>query len=157
MRSLLQAEIAQSKPLGLVDTAAANLHRTSAIFLQEVMEDLNPARVSPKQYNILRILRGAGREGLGCGQIASRLVTPDPDATRLLDRLVARRWIKRGRDSKDRRIVRIRITTSGLRLLAELEKKVQRTQTRQFERLTSRDLRKLISILEALRTPGSQE
>jgi len=156
MAGLLEREIAQTKPLTLVDRAAANLHRTAAIFLQEVTAYLGLKRVSPRQYNILRILRGAGDEGLCCNEIASRLVSPDPDTTRLLDRLVARKWIRRSHDPKDRRIVRVRITPSGSRLLASLEKTVRTIQNRQFRNLKEDDLRRLVSLLEALREPKGQ-
>lgn len=153
MPHLLEREIHQTKPLSLVDQAAANLHRTSAILLQEVVDHLGTKGISAKQYNILRILRGAGENGLCCGDVASRLVTPDPDTTRLLDRLVARKWISRRHDQKDRRVVRVRITASGMSLLASLEKKVQMIQHRQFQRLPATDLKKLVALLEALREP----
>jgi len=151
MANLLEREIQQTKPLGLVDQAAANLHRTSAVFLQEVASFLGKEDISPKQYNILRILRGAGKPGLCCGEIASRLVSPDPDATRLLDRLAKRKWIRREHNDKDRRVVRVRITASGMTLLASLEKGVQAIQNRQFRQLKESDLRTLISLLESLR------
>jgi DNA-binding MarR family transcriptional regulator len=151
MANLLEREIAQTKPLTLIDRAAANLHRTAAILLQEVAAYLKAKSLSPRQYNILRILRGAGDEGLRCGEIASRLVTPDPDTTRLLDRLAARKWIHRRHGLQDRRIVRVRITPSGLALLASLEKTVQRIQNRQFHHLKLTDLNKLVSLLESLR------
>jgi DNA-binding MarR family transcriptional regulator len=152
MPGLLEREIVQTKPLTLVDRAAANLHRTAAIFLQEVAAYLGENGISPKQYNILRILRGAGQKGLRCGEIASRLVSPDPDTTRLLDRLLARKWIQRSHDIKDRRIVRIRITGMGARLLARLEKTVQSIQNHQFRNLKQDELGKLVSLLESLRS-----
>lgn len=155
MPGLLEREISQSKPLSLVDLAGANLHRTSAVLLQEVASYLSTKGVSPKQYNILRILRGAGAQPLSCGEIASRLVTPDPDTTRLLDRLVARKWVRRAHDPRDRRVVRVRISSSGLALLATLEKTVQAIQNRQFGKLTDGQLKKLVSLLEALRNTGS--
>jgi DNA-binding MarR family transcriptional regulator len=80
-------------------------------------------------------------------------VTPGsgPDTTRLLDRLVARKWIQRAHDSKDRRAVLVRITASGLRLLESLEGPVQRLQNEQFECLSERKLETLIALLENLR------
>jgi DNA-binding MarR family transcriptional regulator len=152
MPGLLEREISQTKPLSLIDLAGANLHRTSAVLLQEVASFLSSEDVSPKQYNILRILRGAGADGLSCGEIASRLVTPDPDITRLLDRLVARKWIRRNHDSSDRRVVRVCVSASGLALLARLEKTVQAIQERQFGKLTNKELRKLTTLLERLRS-----
>lgn len=154
MPGLLEKEIAQTKPLTLVDRAAANLHRTAAIFLQEVTAYLTDNGISPKQYNILRILRGAGEQGISCGDVAARLVSPDPDTTRLLDRLLARKWIRRSHDLEDRRVVRVRITAAGASLLARLEKTVRKMQNRQFRPLKKAELRKLIRLLETLRSRG---
>src|SRR5579864_7705870 len=149
MAGLLEQEIAQTKPLSLVNRAAANLHRSSALLMREVSACLSAKGVSAQQYNILRILRGAGDNGLRCGEVASRLVTPDPDTTRLLDRLVVRKWVRRLHDEKDRRAVRVRITAAGLALLAVLEKRVDAIQSRQFQRMKESDLRKLVSLLES--------
>ena len=157
MNGLLEREISQTKPLSLIDLAGANLHRTSAVLLQEVASFLSSKGVSPKQYNILRILRGAGAQSLSCGEIAARLVTPDPDTTRLLDRLVARKWVRRQHDSADRRVVRVRISASGLALLADLEETVQVIQKRQFGKLTDGQLKKLVVLLEALRKTGKSQ
>jgi DNA-binding MarR family transcriptional regulator len=151
MPQLLEREIVQTKPLSLVDRAAANLHRTASVLLQPIAFFLAENDISPKQYNILRILRGAGDAGLCCGDIASRLVTPDPDTTRLLDRLVRRKWIRREHSDHDRRMVRVRVSASGLKLLARLEKEVQAIQNRQFQCLEKKELETLISLLESLR------
>ena len=151
MPRLLEREIAQTKPLSLVDQAAANLHRSSAVLLQEVASYLAENDISPKQYNILRILRGSSKIGLCCGDIASRLVTPDPDTTRLLDRLVRRKWVRRDHSAHDRRVVCVRINASGLKLLARLEKGVQAIQNRQFQHLKRSELETLIALLESLR------
>src|SRR5579864_837577 len=78
MAGLLEQEIAQTKPLSLVNRAAANLHRSSALLMREVGACLSAKGVSAQQYNILRILHGAGDNGLRCGEVASRLVTPTP-------------------------------------------------------------------------------
>jgi DNA-binding MarR family transcriptional regulator len=151
MAHLLEKEISQTKPLSLVDQAAANLHRSSAVLLQEVASYLAENDISPRQYNILRILRGAGDTGLCCGDIAARMVTPDPDTTRLLDRLVKRKWIRRRHSDHDRRVVRVGITVSGLKLLATLETKVQVIQHRQFQHLKKSELETLVALLESLR------
>jgi len=156
MAGLLEREIGQTKPLSLINQAAANLHRSSAVLLQEVAAGLATKKISPKQYNILRILRGAGERGLRCGEIAARLVTPDPDTTRLLDRLVVKKWVRRLHDEKDRRAVRVRITAAGLALLAVLEKRVDAIQSRQFQCMKESDLRKLVSLLESLRETEGQ-
>jgi DNA-binding MarR family transcriptional regulator len=146
-----EKQISQTKPLSLVDQAAANLHRSSAVLLQEVVSYLSKNDISPKQYNILRILRGAGDTGPRCGDIAARMVTPDPDTTRLLDRLVKRKWIRRSHGYHDRRVVRIGIISSGLKLLATLETEVQVIQHRQFQHLKKSELETLVALLESLR------
>src|SRR5579871_3957900 len=71
---------------------------------------LKPRDISPTQYNALRILRGAGADGLPCSEIGNRMLTHDSDITRLVDRLEKRKWVTRGRDKSDRRVVRARIT-----------------------------------------------
>src|SRR3954471_17839109 len=78
---------------------------------------LRPAEVTPAQYNVLRILRNAGAAGAACNDVAERLVRPDPDVTRLLDRLEARGFVTRTRDTADRRVVLARITDGGLAVL----------------------------------------
>ena len=77
---------------------------------------LKTEELSSNQYNVLRILRGAP-EGLPCGEIGSRMITRDPDITRLLDRLEKRGLISRCRETKDRRMVLTRISAEGLKLL----------------------------------------
>ena len=115
-----------------------------------------PARVlkaedlSGTQYNVLRILRGAP-EGLPCGEIASRMVTRDPDITRLLDRLEKRELISRCRETKDRRMVMARITPEGLKLLARLDAPVQDVHRKQLGHLGRERLRALTVLLHASR------
>src|SRR5205823_175568 len=86
--------------------------RTADALQAELAEVLKPADLSPTQYNVLRILRGVGDAGMACGQISGRMLTHDPDMTRLLDRLASRALIERSRDQKDRRVVRTHITTA---------------------------------------------
>src|SRR5215469_2382140 len=90
--------------------------------------------LSATQYNVLRILRGAP-EGLTCGEIANRMITRDPDITRLLDRLEKRHLISRRRGAKDRRMVLTRITPEGLALLARLDRPVQEAHRQQLGHL----------------------
>src|SRR5207245_5605327 len=94
--------------------AMLNVIRTADVLGSEVAAIFKPWNLSATQYNVLRILRGAGREqGLACGEIASRMITRDPDITRLLDRLEKRGLISRCRAQKDRRVVWARITEAG--------------------------------------------
>jgi DNA-binding MarR family transcriptional regulator len=109
-----------------------------------VMKD---ADLSPTQYNVLRILRGA-KGALPCGEIAHRMITRDPDITRLLDRLDTRGLVSRSRDPDDRRTVLAHITPQGLRLLARLDEPIQDTHRRQLGHLGRE---RLLSLAELLR------
>ncbi len=108
---------------------------------------IKPYGLSGTQYNTLRILRGAGESGLACREIGCRLISRDPDLTRLLDRMESRGWIARARETEDRRVVKTRITAEGLRLLAELDKPVDELHRRQFGHLPASQLRRLLNLL----------
>ncbi|MFZ0701696.1 MAG: MarR family transcriptional regulator, partial [Candidatus Acidiferrales bacterium] len=97
----------------LEEAAFLDLLRTSDVLARGVVHVLKPDGLSPTQYNVLRILRGSP-EGLPCGEIAGRMITRDPDITRLLDRLEKRGLILRTRQNQDRRTVLTRITPAGL-------------------------------------------
>jgi DNA-binding MarR family transcriptional regulator len=116
------SELRQTKPFA---TPEEELHlsliRTTDLLGRACHALLKDSGISPPQYNVLRILRGAGEAGLPCGEIATRMVTRDPDVTRLLDRLEQRGLISRGRGTEDRRVVSTRITVEGLDLLATLD------------------------------------
>ncbi|MGB6357492.1 MAG: MarR family transcriptional regulator, partial [Candidatus Acidiferrales bacterium] len=114
----------------LEEAAFLDLLRTSDVLARGVVHVLKPDGLSPTQYNVLRILRGSP-EGLPCGEIAGRMITRDPDITRLLDRLEKRGLILRTRQNQDRRTVLTRITPAGLRLLARLDAPVQRAHRQQ--------------------------
>ncbi|MFI5176529.1 MAG: MarR family winged helix-turn-helix transcriptional regulator [Terriglobia bacterium] len=130
------------------------LQRTADMLLQRLEGTLKTAGLSPTQYNVLRILRGAGAQGLACQRIAERMVTRDPDVTRLLDRLEVRGWVTRIREKRDRRVITVRITRAGSDLLRTLDKPVVRMHGRQLGHVSERKLRSLIKLLEQVR--GSQ-
>ena len=132
------------------ELAFVDLLRTSDLLARGVVQALKPADLSPTQYNVLRILRGSG-EGLSCGEIAKRMITRDPDITRLLDRLEKRSLISRCREPKDRRMVLTRITPEGLKLLAQLDEPVRETHRRQLGHLGGETLRKLAALLKTAR------
>ena len=106
--------------------------------------------LSATQYNVLRILRGSP-DGLPCGEIASHMITRDPDITRLLDRLERRGLISRCRETKDRRMVMARITPDGLKLLARLDEPVGDAHRKQLGHLGRERLRALTQLLHAAR------
>jgi len=131
--------------------AFLNILRTADVLETEVAELLKPSGLSPTQYNVLRILRAAGKEGLPCGQIARRMLTHDPDVTRMLDRLEARGLIARRRDQADRRVVYARIAADGARLLQGLDKPVLQLHREQLGRLGKGQLRVLSNLLRKAR------
>jgi DNA-binding MarR family transcriptional regulator len=112
---------------------------------------LKPEDLSSTQYNVLRILRGAP-QGLPCGEIAKRMITRDPDITRLLDRLEKRGLISRSREARDRRTVMARITGAGLKLLARLDEPVQAAHRKQLGHLGRQRLRLLTGLLREARS-----
>jgi DNA-binding MarR family transcriptional regulator len=103
------------------------------------------------QYNVLRILRGAGREGLRCTEISERMITRDPDVTRMLDRLEARELISRERQANDRRVVLTFISAKGLALLKDLDGPVKKMHEVTMKGISSADLHTLVGILEKIR------
>jgi DNA-binding MarR family transcriptional regulator len=107
--------------------------------------------LSLTQYNVLRILRGAGEQGLCCRELAERMITRDPDVTRLLDRLERRGLLARSRDSKDRRIITLRISAAGRRVLKDLDTPVAKHHRKQLSHMGQGALRKLVELLEAAR------
>lgn len=117
---------------------------------------LKPHSLSGTQYNILRILRGAGPAGLACREVGCRLISRDPDITRLLDRMEARGLIARAREARDRRVVKTRITEAGLLLLAELDQPVRALHRRQFRSLTAKQLRQLSVLLDRAFQQGEE-
>src|ERR1019366_96672 len=98
-------------------------------------------------YNVLRILRSVGESGLACGQIAGRMLTHDPDMTRLLDRLEKGGLIERFRDKADRRVVRSHITPAGRKLLEGLDEPVMALHQAQLIHLGAKDLKSLSELL----------
>ena len=109
------------------------------------------AELTPTQYNALRILRGAGTAGLPCREVGERMVTREPDVTRLLDRLEDRGLVHRQRSDRDRRVVEATITPVGLERLGELDGPVLKALEGQLSHLGEESLRGLIGILEQIR------
>jgi len=132
------------------ESAFVELLRTCDLLSRRLSLVLKEADLSPTQYNVLRILRGAP-EGLACGEIAVRMITRDPDVTRLLDRLEKRGLIGRSRESKDRRMVLTRITREGLRALAELDEPIQDLHREQLGHLGKSRLGALSELLQLVR------
>jgi DNA-binding MarR family transcriptional regulator len=113
---------------------------------------IKTAGLTAAQYNVLRILRGAGRAGLACREIGERMISRDPDITRLLDRMEKRKLITRERQSDDRRVVKAFVTPEGLELLKTLDRPVSALHKRQFQGIAPAKLRVLAAMLEEIRS-----
>lgn len=152
MNSQLRDELKQTKPFsGPEQEAFLSVGRTWAALEHAFSEALKPHGITPTQYNVLRILRGAGDEGLCRREIWERLIANVPDVTRLLDRMENNGLIRRERDPADRRFVTTRITEKGLELLAELDGPVEELHRRHFRDLEQEELRELIDLLAKIR------
>src|SRR5512146_1802008 len=125
--------------------------RTADVMHRRFAAVVEPAGVSFQQYNVLRILRGAGKEGLPTLEVASRLVEQTPGITRLLDRLEAKKLIRRERCPTDRRQVLCFITAEGLALLGRLDAPVNAFDARALGMLTAQEQRELVRILDKIR------
>jgi len=118
---------------------------------QEAEQLLKAAGLTAAQYNVLRILRGAEPEGLPCRGIGDRMISHDPDMTRLLDRMEKRGLITRERQTDDRRVVKTRITPRALSLLKTLDQPVHDLHKRQFRHMSVARLKILFDLLEEAR------
>lgn len=140
----------------LAEEAGVALSRTADRLNDRVAALLKPFGVSPTQYNVLRILRGAGTQGRMCSEIGERMITRDPDITRLLDRMQKAGWIERERNTKDRRVVITKITKKGLDLLKQIDKPLEDFSEAQMRRLGQRKLRMLLELLAEIRRAGEK-
>lgn len=148
----IQAELKQKKPFTCREEELfLNILRTWDQLMRRLADVLKPSDLSATQYNVLRILRGAGPEGLACGEISDRMVTRDPDITRLLDRLEKRGLVARSREKADRRVVTARIADAGLDLLKKLDETVLRLHKSQLGHLDAKAQETLIKLLEQAR------
>lgn len=130
----------------LEETVFIELIRAGDRLSRALFDLLKSHDLSPQQYNVLRILRGAP-EGLACGEIAGRMITRDPDITRLLDRLEKRSLIFRRRDSRDRRTVLTRITSDGLDLVGSLDGPIHDVHRKQLSHMGRERLETLRDLL----------
>lgn len=151
-KSLLREEIQQHRPFqSRQEEAYLNLQRTAAVLEQTLAHWLKRAELTPTQYNVLRILRGADPEALRCSEVGERMVTPVPDVTRLLDRLEAADLVSRERDTVDRRVVKVGITDLGLERLARLDATLQERLREMMSPLDDAELGTLVELLELVR------
>ena len=140
-----------TKPFSLLEEEATlSIIRTADVLMQRTSNILKPFDISGSQYNVLRILRGAP-EPLACGQIAERMVSRDPDVTRLLDRMEARGLISRARDGQDRRVVKAQISCKGMALLEEIEPHLNAHHRGHFAGFGEKKLKQLVEWMEQIR------
>ena len=152
MAGKLQKEIQQSQPFALIEEEAIlNVIRTAGVLQQATLDFLKDFGLSPVQYNVLRILRGAGATGATCSQIGDRLLTRDPDITRLLDRMESRGLIVRVRSIEDRRVVIARISEAGLALVDRIDRPLRELALSRLGKFGGEALAELIAGLERMR------
>ena len=150
----LRDELRQNKPFQIPEEEVfVALQRTADQLMRPMESLLKKYGLSPTQYNALRILRGAGETGLACNEIAERMITRDPDITRLMARLQRMGLIKRDRSHADRRMVITRITAKGRELTAQLDRPVRETGRRLIGKLGPKKLRSLLRLLDEVRGP----
>ncbi len=147
----LKEELKQGKPLSPEAEVFLNVLRTADLLVRRESELLKSAGLTFSQYNVLRILRGAGAEGVRCADVAERMVNRDPDVTRLLDRLEGQGLAVRQRSQADRRVVTTRITAAGKELLSRLDEPTEALLKRQLGHLSRTELRTLSVLLEQAR------
>lgn len=152
MAGKLKRELKQTRPFSsLQEEVVLSMVRTADQLLLPLGEVLRAANLSLSQYNILRILRGAGETGLPCGEISERMVRRDPDLTRLLDRLESRGLVARSRGTTDRRVVRAIIADEGRRLLDTLDESIKKATKEALAHMSAARLHALSELLEEAR------
>jgi DNA-binding MarR family transcriptional regulator len=158
MKRHLLVELQQGKPFEtLYEEVYVEILRTSQVTSRWITEALKPSELSGPQFNVLRILRGAGSAGLPSGRIAERMVNHDPDLTRLLDRLEARGLVEKARDTKDRRVVNACITKAGLDVVAKATKDMQALLEERMTPMSAKRLEQLADLLEEVRDAGGND
>ncbi len=151
-RRTLADEIQMSRPFGSPAVEAyLNLLRTGDLLQHQLGRLFRQRGLTQQQYNVLRILRGAGPEGLPSLEIGHRMVTRVPDITRLVDRMERAGLVHRRRWEQDRRVVRVTLTPEGRRLTDALEGPANELHRRQFGHLDDEELRTLNTLLEKIR------
>lgn len=148
----IQEELKQSKPFpSLKQEVIVNLHRTSAVLGYRFELAIKPFGITLTQYNVLRILRGAGKPGMLQHQVRERMITRVPDVPRLMKRLEESGLIRQSRDEVDRRAVLALITKPGLDLLAKIDRLLDRLDKEIMNDLSEPQLRKLNDLLNMAR------
>ena len=147
----IYGEIKQTKPQRTPgQMAVITIFRTADVLRHTVERSLSAFGVSNEQYNVLRILRGAGESGLPTLEISSRMLSRSPNITRLLDKLIAKKLVRRSRPKEDRRVVIVSVTPQGLQLLAHLDGVVDNVFNN-FPSTTKAEIETLVDVLDRIR------
>jgi DNA-binding MarR family transcriptional regulator len=150
--SRLQEELKQNRPFDSLEAEALlSIVRTAAVLDHALNETLKPFGLTTTQYNVLRILRGAGETGLCGKEVAERLISPSPDIARLLDRMEETKLLARTRDRDDRRYVTATITPKGLQLLDDVEPALAELRRARVGSVDRDALQALIDTLDTIR------
>jgi DNA-binding MarR family transcriptional regulator len=156
--SQLQREIRQGKPFrSRGQEVVVALLRTADLVRRAVSQAVETHDITLQQYNVLRILRGAGQQGLPTLEIADRMIEHAPGVTRLLDRLEAKGLVRRERCREDRRQVLCWLTPPGLELVERLDEPVDKADVEAVAQLTPEDQEKLLRLLDAVRAGNRHE
>jgi MarR family transcriptional regulator, organic hydroperoxide resistance regulator len=148
----LREELKQVRPFrSQQHEAALALLRTADMVRRTIGRAVEPQGLSFEQFNVLRILRGAGADGLATLEVAERLVEATPAITRLLDKLESKGLVERERSSEDRRRIVCRVTKAGLKLLAENDDAVEAAHKEAFTGLNREQVRSLVELLGTMR------
>lgn len=152
MARRIRQEIQQSRPFDSIEEeVAVEVQRTAQVMMRWLVEALKPSGLTPSQFNVLRILRGARPAALSSSGICERMVTYDPDLTRLLDRLEKAGWVEKVRDARDRRVVNVHITKSGTRVIEAATAAVRERIRGEMKGIGSGRLGELADLLERVR------
>jgi len=152
MSPTLQEEIRQSKPFdSLEQEVLLNLARTSAVLMHRMEHHFRAFNLTATQYNVLRIVQGAGCDGISQCDIAARLVAETPDVPRLLKRTETAGLIERSTESTDKRVLRVRLTPAGSSLLQQIAPHMANLSKNLFPNLTKQQLKTLNELLNAAR------
>ena len=148
----LKHEIAQEHPFSSAEEEALlNLMRTADCLHRTFQRRTRDWGVTSTQYNVLRILRGSHPQGLTCSAIGDRMITAEPDITRLLARMKAQKLIKQQRDKRDRRVVWTQISSAGLELLGNMDPEIMRAPKELLGHMDQKDVAELTRLLELAR------
>lgn len=148
----VEREIQQQRPFSSERQAAVvGLLRTADVMRRFVDATIGAHGITGQQYNVLRILRGAGERGLPTLEIAERMIEQTPGITRLIDRLESKKLVTRERCATDRRQVFCRITAAGLELVDRLDEPVDAAAEAVLDALSAQDLKQLTQLLDRAR------